>query len=74
MEEGESRLGNMFDSVSAFPESGLHYIIVHVLNITWIFGQKESGRTSDSCWEDVAFVFISTLCVKKQTGPLPWAV
>lgn len=27
---GESGLGNTFDSVPAFPESGLHKIIVHV--------------------------------------------
>lgn len=37
---GDLGQGNTFDSVPAFPESGLHYIIVHVLNITCMFGQK----------------------------------
>lgn len=50
---GEPGLGNTFDSVAAFLESGLHLIIVHMLNITWTFDQKRERekRTSDSCEE-----------------------
>lgn len=37
---GELGLGNMFDSIPAFPESGLQLIIVHVLNKTLMFFHK----------------------------------
>ena len=37
---GESGLGNMFNSGPAFPESGIHQVIVHVLNITWVICLK----------------------------------
>lgn len=43
---GELGLGNMFDSVAAFLESGLHLIIVHILNITWIFDQKREKQVA----------------------------
>lgn len=45
---GELSLGNTFYLVPAFPESQIHFIIVHVLNITWMFSQRvEKVKVTD---------------------------
>lgn len=57
---GELGLGNMFDSVPAFRESGLHLIIVHVLNIKWMFGQKRKKEQVIVVSETPSWQFLGT--------------
>lgn len=64
---GESGLGNMFDSVPAFPESGLNLIIVHVLNITLMFCQKKEKRII-AVWNTYSFQSIKLSKNIQQSG------
>lgn len=70
---GDSGLGNTFDSVPAFPESGIHLIIVYVLNTTRVLVLKKEieqvtivrnmwPQCAPPHWQETNQSFMTVLC------------